>query len=156
MCEKHLRPIYERLSDPALLARCLPGYTQNANKSVNSLVWVRCPKHKWHERKRIELATASAVYFSGGPTVKHEVRPRAGLAVGAHTRKASNRRNSRRTKEQRKEFKSSLRNIELHEDRLDKGTCINVGNRMVKLMELVHLMNSMLGQSQQGRKKHKK
>ena len=28
--ENHLRPIYERLSDPALLARCLPELTQNA------------------------------------------------------------------------------------------------------------------------------
>ena len=34
---KHLRPIYERLGDPALLARCLPGLTQNVDESVNSL-----------------------------------------------------------------------------------------------------------------------
>ena len=91
--EKHLRPIYERLSDPALLARCLPGFTQTANESVNSLVWVRCPKHKWHGRKRTELATASAApHFSAGATVKHEVMAKAGLAVGAHTRKESNRK----------------------------------------------------------------
>ena len=70
--EKHLRPIYERLSDPALLARRLPGFTQNANESVNSLVWIRCPKHKWHERKRIKLATASAtLHFSAGATAIH-------------------------------------------------------------------------------------
>ena len=23
-------------------------YQKNANESVNSLVWIRCPKHKWH------------------------------------------------------------------------------------------------------------
>ena len=54
--------------------------------SLNSLVWVRCPKHKWHGRNRIELATASAaLYFNGRATVKHEVRARTGLAVGVHT-----------------------------------------------------------------------
>jgi len=44
--QSHLEPIYDRLSDPALLQRCLPGYTQNANESINALVWARCPKNK--------------------------------------------------------------------------------------------------------------
>ena len=30
--------IYDRLTDSALLARCLPGHTQNVNESINSLV----------------------------------------------------------------------------------------------------------------------
>lgn len=71
--EKHLRPIYERLSDPALLARCLQRFTKNTNESVNSLVWLRFPKHKWHGTKRVELATASAaLHFSA----EHEVMMR--------------------------------------------------------------------------------
>ena len=30
--------VYDRLSDDKLLERCLPGYTQNPNVSINSLV----------------------------------------------------------------------------------------------------------------------
>ena len=61
-------------------------FTLNANDSVNSIVWVRCPKHKRCGRKRIELATASAtLHFSAGATAKHEVMAKAGLAVGVHT-----------------------------------------------------------------------
>ena len=108
--EKYLHPIYERLSDPALLSRCLPGFTQNANESINSLVWIRCPKHKWHGRKRILLATASVtLQFSAGATAKHKVMARAWLAVGGP--KKGSRINIRNTElledKQNKEMRSS-------------------------------------------------
>lgn len=62
--------IYDRLSEPALLIRCLPGYTQNANESVNTLASNKCPKHKWRGRKQIVMAasSASALHFSCGAT----------------------------------------------------------------------------------------
>ena len=115
--EKHLELIYDRLSDPALLARCLPGYTQNANESINALVWARCPKHKWHGRKRIEMATASAtLQFSSGASAKHDVMVKAGLAVGCHTRIESKRRDlerigkaEKRISDQHKEYRVILR-----------------------------------------------
>lgn len=34
--EKHIRPIYEELSNDELLTRCLGGHTQNSNESFNS------------------------------------------------------------------------------------------------------------------------
>lgn len=40
-----LEKIYDRLSEPALLIICLPGYTQNANEFVDALAWNKCPKH---------------------------------------------------------------------------------------------------------------
>ena len=93
-----------------------PGFTQNANESVNSLVKIRCPKHKWHGRKRIELATASAtLHFSAGATAKYEVMVRAGLAVGARTRKESRRDSGRirkaekRIQDQHKKYRVALR-----------------------------------------------
>ena len=46
-----LEKTYNRLSEPARLVRCLPGYTQNANESINSSLWNKCPKHKWHGRQ---------------------------------------------------------------------------------------------------------
>ena len=109
-------PFMRGLSDPALLERCLPGFTQNANESVNSLVKIRCPKHKWHGRKRIELATASAtLHFSAGATAKYEVMVRAGLVVGAGTRKKSRRDSGRmkkaekRIQDQRKKYRVARR-----------------------------------------------
>ncbi|CAH3107974.1 unnamed protein product, partial [Pocillopora meandrina] len=61
--EKYLLPFYERLSDLAILSCCLPGFTK----------MIRCPKYKWHGRKRILLATASAtLQFSVGAIAKHE------------------------------------------------------------------------------------
>ena len=43
------------------------GTTQNPNESVNSLVWIRCPKHKFHGPKTVKYAAASAVLaFNGG------------------------------------------------------------------------------------------
>ena len=114
--ENRLRPIYERLSDPALLERYFPGFTQNANESVNSLAKIRCPKHKWHGRKRIELATASAtLHFSAGATAKYEVMVRAGLAVAAGTRKESRRYSGRikkaekRIQDQHKKYRVARR-----------------------------------------------
>ena len=136
--EKHLQPIYERLSDPALLARCLPGFTQNANESVNSLLCIRCPKHKWHGRKRIELATASAtLHFSTGATAKHEVMARAGLAVGTHTRRESSRRDSGRIKkaeqrilDQHKKYRVARRQAKQRDEeqrRQKEGTTYGAG-----------------------------
>ncbi|CAH3019405.1 unnamed protein product [Porites evermanni] len=89
------------------------GYT---GISVNSLVKIRCPKHKWHGRKRIELATASAtLHFSAGATAKYEVMVRAGLVVGAGTRKKSRRDSGRmkkaekRIQDQRKKYRVARR-----------------------------------------------
>ena len=64
-----LKPIFVSLSDEELLKRCILGTTQNPNESINSLVWVRCPKHKFHGAKSVDFAAASAVLsFNGGST----------------------------------------------------------------------------------------
>ena len=64
-----LKPIFVSLSDEELLKRCIPCTTQNPNESINSLVWVRCPKHKFHGAKSVDFAAASAILsFNGGST----------------------------------------------------------------------------------------
>ena len=37
-------PVYERMSDTNLLGRMVKGKTQNANESLHSVIWSRCPK----------------------------------------------------------------------------------------------------------------
>lgn len=60
-------PIYKRLTDEKLLVRCLQGKTQNAAESLNSKIWLLCPKTKFASRTAVETAAAMAVlWFNKG------------------------------------------------------------------------------------------
>ena len=39
-----MKEVYTRLSHKDLLGRCKRGLTQNANESLHSMVWQKCPK----------------------------------------------------------------------------------------------------------------
>ncbi|XP_022808384.1 uncharacterized protein LOC111345362 [Stylophora pistillata] len=111
---KHLKPIYSRLSDPALLNRCLPGITQNANESINALVWNMFPKHKWYGKKRIVIASASAaLHFSCGAKAKHDVMVKAGIGVGTFTKTVSKRRDLERVSQAEKRIQGQHKNYRL-------------------------------------------
>ena len=60
--EKHIRPVYEKLSKDELLTRCLGGHTQNANESFNFTAWRMSPKHLHSGIKIVEIAA----YIAGG------------------------------------------------------------------------------------------
>ena len=125
-----LEPIYDRLSDPSLLERCLPGFNQNRNESINSLVWIRCPKHKWFGCNRVEMAGISAaLHFSNGATSKHAVMAKSGIPVGVHTIQGSVRRDQQRVQqaslrvsEQYKKVRQAIRQSKLkaEEERAQK------------------------------------
>ena len=124
--EEHLCKIYDRLTDSALLARCLPGYTQNANESINSLVWNKCPKHKWHGRRRVQLAALSAaLHFSGGASAKHAIMEKVGLTVSDTAKMEARRRDSERIKQaekrvqdQHKKYRVARRQAKQHDEDL--------------------------------------
>ena len=62
-----VEPIYNKLTSPDLLKKCLHGMTQNNNECLNKLIWDRCPKETFVSRLAIEDATYSAVsYFNDG------------------------------------------------------------------------------------------
>lgn len=62
-------PIYEDLSNEALLERCLGGFTQNSNESFNSVVWSIAPKTTHSGKDIVEIATNIAVIkFNDGLT----------------------------------------------------------------------------------------
>ncbi|XP_077517442.1 uncharacterized protein LOC144128181 [Amblyomma americanum] len=64
---KAILPIYKRLTDEKLLARCVQGKTQNAAESLNSKIWLLCPKTRFASRFVVEMATALAVlWFNRG------------------------------------------------------------------------------------------
>ena len=92
-----LRPTFMTLSETKLLERCVCGATQNQNKCINSLAWVRCPKHKHHGVKVIRCGVASAVlHFYGGAASREKVMQRLSIPAGAFTRRASLIRDKKR------------------------------------------------------------
>lgn len=52
-----IKPIYEDLSKDELLERCLGGFTQNANESLNQLIWRIAPKKLSGSRQIVEFAS---------------------------------------------------------------------------------------------------
>lgn len=87
-----LTPLYERLSDKKLLKRCLPGLSQNANESVNSLVWNRCPKYRYRGFTSAETAAGSAaLQLNIGAAGRHDIMKELGIPDGSHTKHGSKR-----------------------------------------------------------------
>ena len=58
---KHVKEVYARLSHKDLLGRCKRGLTQNANESLHSMVWQKCPKTSFVGIERVVSATCGAV-----------------------------------------------------------------------------------------------
>ena len=62
-----LSPMINTLTDQSLLRRCLRGATQNANESINSVIWSILPKAKYHGYRSIRGAAAiAAIFFNRG------------------------------------------------------------------------------------------
>ena len=58
---------FEKLSDPALMERCVLGATQNQSESFNSMIWNQCPKTEFASPIVVEIAVHMAeVTFSSG------------------------------------------------------------------------------------------
>lgn len=62
-----IKPIYEDLSKDALLERCVGGFTQNSNESLNQLIWKISPKHLSGTSVIVEIAAyvAASVFNEG-------------------------------------------------------------------------------------------
>ena len=67
-----LEPLYtNHLASFELLSECLPGVTQNVLESINSILWQKVPKHKFHGTKRVRIGACSTViYYNQGATGK--------------------------------------------------------------------------------------
>ena len=73
------------------------GATQNRNECINSMVWVRCPKHKHHGVTVVRCAVASAVcHFHSGASSRLRIMERLSTPGGALTRLASNAKDNKR------------------------------------------------------------
>ena len=52
-----ITPIYEDLSSKNLLQRCIGGFTQNKNESLNALIWSFAPKRVFSGAKTVKIAS---------------------------------------------------------------------------------------------------
>lgn len=78
-----IKPVFNDLSHPRLLQRCLGGKTQNANESLNSVIWRLCPKTRGAGRRVVEIATCeAAITFNDGNMGRIKIMEEFGLAVG--------------------------------------------------------------------------
>lgn len=68
-----IRPIYEELSSDNLLERCLGGFTQNSNESLNALFWKIAPKTIFSGATIIEIAAfiGAAIFNDGHKSLLH-------------------------------------------------------------------------------------
>ena len=84
-----VKPIYIHLSDRPLLERCKRGATQNANESLNGLIWQMCPKQSFCISITVETAAFLAVItFNDGYSKLEAVLQKMGCSTGTYTGKA--------------------------------------------------------------------
>ena len=78
-----IRPIFKDLSKTELLSKCLEGYTQNANESLNGLIRKLCPKVGNHGLVTVDISVGLAVsVFNCGASAFGQVLAQMGLCVG--------------------------------------------------------------------------
>ena len=78
-----IRPVWMRLSERALLERCLHGLTQNVNEAVHAFVWQRRPKVIFVGKRIFDISVASAVVdFNDGESCILNIMMKVGLHIG--------------------------------------------------------------------------
>lgn len=111
-----IKPIFQDLSKPSLLGKCLDGYTQNANECVNSVVWKYCPKKKNHGVTVVKIAAAMAVsVFNDGAQALLDIMRAMELRVGKFASDYGDQKDSRRIKNAKRQAKDAS-----HEARIAK------------------------------------
>ena len=77
-----MKPIYDRLTSIELLTRCERKGTQNANESLHSVIWSKCPKTSFYSRPRVEFSAILAIAeFNFGPAFCVNLRNMYGTSV---------------------------------------------------------------------------
>lgn len=78
-----IKPIYRDLANTDLLQKCLHGKTQNANESLNMVIWTRCPKEVFIGKTALQIGVYDAVSsFNDGEIPKVQVLTKMDIKVG--------------------------------------------------------------------------
>ncbi|GFW34427.1 uncharacterized protein TNCV_500451 [Trichonephila clavipes] len=77
-----IKPVFNDLSQPKLLQKCLGGKTQNNDESINSLIWKLCLKTLGCGRKIVDISTnETIVIFNDGNRGRLKIMQSLGLTV---------------------------------------------------------------------------
>ncbi|GFW03705.1 uncharacterized protein TNCV_2538161 [Trichonephila clavipes] len=81
-------PIYQILASNKLLERCIRCGAQNANESLPSMIWAKCPKEIFVNKTRVKRAVIEAVceYNKGTVRTIVETQKAFGVATGGSTK----------------------------------------------------------------------
>lgn len=78
-----IKPVFDNLSKPDLLKKCLHGRTQNVNESFNAVLWTRIPKKNFVGIQTLKYGTYDAVVtFSEGSKGRLQVLEDIGVKIG--------------------------------------------------------------------------
>jgi hypothetical protein len=103
-----IHDIFKDLSMPSLLKRCLGGHTQNANESLNSLIWKLCPKVSGSGPNIVQVAVNEAVIlFNDGQKGRINTMHQLGFRIGENVRTFASESDSRRIKSAEKKAEMS-------------------------------------------------
>ena len=127
---EEIKPVYLRLTDKALLTRCLRGATQNRNESLNGMVWQHCPKESFCGLGTVSTAAALAtIKFNAGSAKLSALLEEMGCSSGGQDAvsfaatdqfriRNSKRKNSSQEKKERKRRRRVKKGYE--EDLIDE------------------------------------
>lgn len=95
-----LLPVYQRLSDPQLLARCQGKKTQNAAESLHSIIWSILPKEEHASLIAAETAVSEAIcrYNAGNLHAYTQLCTSLGLQPGRHALRRAAEKDAMRKK----------------------------------------------------------
>ncbi|GFY05495.1 uncharacterized protein TNCV_218771 [Trichonephila clavipes] len=81
-------PIFQRLASNEFLERCIRCGTQNANESLHSEIWAKCPKEIFVNKRHVKRAVTEAVceYNKGTVRTIVETQKAWNVATGGSTK----------------------------------------------------------------------
>lgn len=94
-----IMPVYQRLASDILLGRCTGGMTQNANESLHSVIWSKCPKETFVSQKKILLGLVEAVSQFNKGCLKTEQSRELSTPLSSSQKKICLSRDRRRVKQ---------------------------------------------------------
>ena len=87
--QKILKPIFDRLSDDALLKRCLMGVTQNQNEALHGMLWGQCPKTQFCGKRKVVIAACQTIgKFNIGASSIANLMKLCSMKIGCNTMKS--------------------------------------------------------------------
>lgn len=80
-----IKPVFTDLSKEELLQKCVGGFTQNPNESLNNIIWKNVPKNVYCGNKTLEIGVSDAVIvFNSGQKGRLDVLKNMGVTPGKY------------------------------------------------------------------------